>query len=444
MKRTLLLLAGLLAAAVPAAAQAPALTARGDSALARGDTTAARAAYEAAVSADSTASRALYQLGTLHPAGSAAAIMLLRRYVQLEPDDAWGLLALGRALEQAGSSEAAHNAYVAALRLEPGEAEFVAAARGAGIEPARRWTVEPVSGASGDSDGNRVVRAGAAASFAAGGRLRLGLSAARVAVDDEWSSATAWEGRVRGEYQPLPRLTVEAAAGALRIQPDAAFSGTAFGAVRTAAVAAARARWRPENGPTLDVRLRHEPLAATPQLFASGVVLTEARATADFPLAGPLRVRGLGRLGSLREPHGIHTNRRTTWGAGPVLRGRSGTELSALFATTSYSDPSDAGYFAPDRIDAVDVGVYWEHYGWWPVTLALDLGGGVERVTQHESPAGDWQPALRLWSQASWSATDHAELRLEVEAYRTQVAEVATSPGTWQWGAASLGLVWRR
>jgi tetratricopeptide (TPR) repeat protein len=439
----LLVLAGLLVAAAPADAQAPVLTARGDSALARGDTAAARAAYASAVRSDSAASRALYQLGMLQPPGSAAAIALFERYTRLEPDDAWGYLAVGRAHEDAGALDAARAAYAAALRLEPADPEIAAAARRVAGTPAPRWTVEPVSGATGDSDGNRSLRLGAVAQLTAADSLQIGLAAVRSSVRDGWSGAAAWDLRAAVTYRPLRRLAFEAAAGAMRVQPDASFDGMAFAAARVEPVAAARMRWRPEHGPTLDLRLRHEPLAATPLLLASAVLVSEARATADLPVAGPLRIRGHGRLGSLREPD-ARTNRRTTWGAGAVLRAQSGAELSALYARTSYTEPSQAGYFAPARIDALDTGVYWEHYDWYPLTLALDAGGGIERITPHDGPAGAWQPALRLWSLASWRATDRAELRLELEAYRTQVAEVATSPGTWQWGSVSLGVVWRR
>jgi hypothetical protein len=332
---------------------------------------------------------------------------------------------------------------------------FVYAAPAVAQAPA--WTIEPVSAVSGDSDGNRGTRLGGGVTVAAADSVRLGISILRLAATDDWSGADSWQARLTAAYRPLRRLSFEAAAGAVRVRPDAAFDGTEHAAPWTGAVASARVRWRPTHGPAVDLRMRHEPLAASPLLLASAVTLTEARATTDLPVGGPLFVRGMARLGALREPATATaapaghvsrasrpTNRRTTWAAGPLLRSAGGSELSVLYARTSYESPSLAGYFAPARIDAIDAGIYHEHYGWWPLTLALDIGGGVDRVTPHDAATGSWQPTLRLWSQTSWAASDRTELLLELEAYRTQVAQVAASPGTWQWGSVSLGVAWRR
>jgi hypothetical protein len=438
----------LLLAVVPASASAQAeggtarLRARADAAFARHDSASARAAYEALLRLDPAHSRAVYQLGRLQPPGSAAALRLFRRYTELEPADAWGFLALGVAYEDAGERAAARAAYAAALALEPGSPEMRAAAARVASKPARTVALEPVARFSTDSDGNRMTRAGLSGGVAVADSVTVGAALSRLEVSDGFTRVRGLEGTLAAEWRPLRALLLQGRAGALGMGGASAVPLEAVGQLRV--------RWRPERGPAIDVRARREPLTATPQLVAAPVVLSEARATIEVPVVSVLRARGMTRHGRLSAPG--EANERTSWSAGPVLR--LGTaELAGSWARTTYARPSTAGYFAPRSVEALDAGVYFEHYGWWPVTLVLDAGGGVERVTPHTdrvlpqrptAAAGEWQRALRLWSQLSWAVTEHGELRLEVEAYETQVGDVvAAGAGGWRWGSVGLSLMWR-
>lgn len=491
----------LLVAPLPLHAQgggaSPRPLARADSLFEAGERERAKVAYQAVIAADPQSSRALYQLARLEPRGSARAVSLLRRYVALEPEDAWGHGALARALVDAGEPRASLAAYDAALVLEPGEREFVlgrarALARsgrtGAAAGEYQRWldrnpddaealreladdlrqarrpraaaralerslrleenevaagrlralrmetapAVRPQLRGSRDSDGNTVLttRLEADASVAEG--LRVGVLGGRVESGDGVAASTAWEGGVRLGWQPSRSAMVDALGGVAVLPSAAAGSaGEALPLVRL------RARWRPESGPSAEVRVQHEPVTATPLLLGTPVVLGEARGVVDLPLLGPLHARALGRAGRL-EAAG-ETNTRVGFGGGGVVRLGGASEVGAVYQRTGYAAPSAAGYFAPERIESVEVGAYTEYYGAWPLTIALDAGAGGERIADWGGVVGGWEPAFRLWSQLSWSLSPGRELRLEAEAYETRAgAAIAPTADGWRWG--SLGL----
>jgi hypothetical protein len=437
MRAAALLLAALLlappAGATAQTGDAAQLLGHADAAFRAGDTAAARAGYEAVLRVEPDNSRAVYQLALLLPAGAADRIRLLRRYTALEPADAWGHVALGEAYEHAGEEAAAREAYATALALAPGDAEIRAAHARLDARARRgRLAFAPGGRMTGDSDRNRTARAEISGAITVADGMSVGLAAAHVQVTDGVANVSGWEGVLTGEWQPDRALLVLARAGALAVSDDA-------GASAHEPIVHARLRWRPERGPAADVRVRHEPLTGTPRLLATPVVLSEGRAVVELPVLSALHARGHARHGRLRAD--VEANTRTSFGGGPVLRLTPALELNASGTRLSYARPSAAGYFAPRQVDALDAGLYLEHYGWWPLTLALDIGAGAERVTRFGAPAGGWQPALRLWSQLSREFARGGELRLELEAYETQTGEVPEDrPGAWRWGALAFSV----
>lgn len=104
------------------AAEAAVLLRRADAAYAAGDRDRAEREYAAVVAIDPAQSRAVFRLAQLRETRDrAGAIALYRRYVALEPGDAWGHMALGTALGAHGDVHAALAAYDAAARLAPRE-----------------------------------------------------------------------------------------------------------------------------------------------------------------------------------------------------------------------------------------------------------------------------------------------------------------------------------
>ncbi len=126
----LLLILGLVAPGPRGAlAQSPgrvaALLVRADSAWeARAESVAARE-YAAVLAEDPENSHATYRLAQL-TRDDPAALRLFQRYVELEPEDPWGYMAVAEALARAGRYGDALRSYDAALRLAPGEPEAVA------------------------------------------------------------------------------------------------------------------------------------------------------------------------------------------------------------------------------------------------------------------------------------------------------------------------------
>jgi hypothetical protein len=437
----LALLLALLAAGHLGAQDPGALVARGDSALAAGDTTAARIAYEAALAANPRESRALYQLATLRRAGSPEEIGLLRRYTEVQPGDAWGFSALGAAYLAAGDRDAARAAYGTALALAPDAGDI--RARAAELDPlARRGrpghvSIEPSSRVIRDSDGTGTWRLGLNVAVPVLRDVRLSAAGSRLSLRDAWGvEAAGWEGSAAAEWRQGESLGLFGSAGAVQVSG----TGTPMTITPTLHV---RARATSESGLLGDVRIRREPLAATPHLLLQPVIVAEATGLVQVPVTGPWHARAVGRLGRFDAPD--HVNHRTSLGGGPVYRFRGGPELAMTWRRTTFADSTDAGYFAPARVDGVDLGIYHEHYRWRPLSIVVDAGLGVQRLADFAGSMGEWGPALRLWSQVIWPVAPGTALKLELEAYESQMSDiVAPANGAWRWGSATLYLAVRR
>lgn len=471
--------------------------ARADSLLSSGEGDSARDAYRQVLERDPGNTRAIFGLARSLQ-GSAEAVVLLRRYTALEPDDAWGYWALAEALDGVGQPKEGVAAYAEALKREPGERDFwigqarllvrggyraqaiqryegwisrqpgdaealrelaeqlrksnrpgaaaSALERSLRLQPDARAeerlralrmelapTLEPVLRVSRDSDGNTTLSTRVAADLRAADGLRIGVLGGRVRSADALAASSAWEGAVGVDWR-------SGGAASVRGQTGVAVIGASQpGPFEVVPILRLRTRWRPAHGPSAELRLQHEPVSSTPLLLSTPVVLSEAHAAVDLPIAGPLYARAMARAGLLRADVG--SNLRTGASGGGVLRLGEATEIGTLYHRTRYAEPAQAAYFAPERIEAVEFTAYTEYYGAWPLTLSLDGGVGGERVTDWNQAAGKWQPAFRLWSQLSWSIRPGRELRLEAEAYETRAGPtLAPTAAGWRWGSVALSL----
>lgn len=477
--------------------------ARGDSALRAGDRELARREYRAALDLDSGNSRAAYQLAGLLPAGSAEAVELYELYVALEPQDAWGFIALGDALSLAGLDALALEAYDSALALEPGEPDVLrgrahvldrAGHTDGAVAAYEAWlAVEPGSAAGWrrlgrareragrwreavrayqhaltleDDDATverlRWARARAAPAVAPtfGGSLdseenqvtRAGLRAdvpvgLRLRLGVELARTHAVDGGVGATgdggavtAQWRPRGAL-AVEGALGVARVTGQAPDGGAAPPTAlAVLRLRARWRaPADGPAAELRLSRAPVAASPALLARPVVAEDARAVVETAVWRRLRVRGVGRLANLDEGDG--RNRRSGMGGALVARVAPTAEISGQYHRLGYANPSPAGYFAFQRAEVLELGTYTEYYGAWPFVVAVDAAAGAQRVTHHLAEPGTWTRALRLWALVSWNPAPPYELGLELEAYESPIAHDGVAPGAgWRYASASLSV----
>jgi hypothetical protein len=181
----------------------------------------------------------------------------------------------------------------------------------------------------------------------------------------------------------------------------------------------------------------------TPLLVANRVTRTEAAATLEHALAGPLRVRALARVATLTDATASPANVRTVVGGGPVFAGGEGWQLGLLASRLATRRPTAAGYAAPRTVDGLELGAYMERetLGSLPVRLVLDAGLGPQRVVEHGAPpdSAQWAPAGRVWGELAVPVGRLVEALVEVDVYRSRVAEAAAS-ADWQSQSVRLGV----
>jgi len=410
--------------------------ARADSAwAARAESVAARE-YAAVLAADPENSHATYRLAQL-TRDDPAALRLFQRYVELEPEDPWGYMAVAEALARAGRYAGALRSYDAALRLAPDEPEAVAG-RAKVFAPARAAApaVTPLVSGSRDSDGNTTFRLGGSAELQARGPLRLGVEASHDRVTDGVSTAGLAQLALRAAWRPSRLASVEGALGGTRLERSDSGSTTVLPTGRV------RARWRSSaHGPTVDLRAQRGVLAASPLLVDNRVVRTELRAVVEIPVTRTLKLRALWRTALLRDTADL--NHRTALGGVVAVALSPAIELSGQVHQIRYSHASTAGYFAPRLGQVVEAGSYVEletPSGW---LLALDVGAGAQRVAEFGGQPGPWSRALRWYSLITAPLAPGRALQLELEGEDSMVArEAATTAGAWRYGSAALSLRW--
>lgn len=485
---------------MPQPARTPTLLEQADAAWEDGDREAARRLYTAALARDTSASRAVFRLAQLAP-DATAALPLYRRYVSLQPRDPWGHMALGDALGRLRRYGPALDAYRHAASLAPAERDVVvgrarweeradrpdvamhdleawtsghatdgeawdllgraalragrprtasdaftranaagiagAAARASHAAALATPAVEPIAGYQRDSDGNRSMRAGGIADVMVTDGMRLGVSGAALSIGDGMISAKGAEGAVRLSARPTALVRVDLQGGALQLA-----SLVPGGPAWRTPQADVRLRVRaPLGGPSLDLRAQRMALGAAPVLVEHHVVRTEARATLEVP-AGPVRVRTSGRAGQLHALGEAPNGRLGAEGA-IVLPLGSAVQLSGQYRWLGYQRASAAGYFAPRRAETAEGGLYVEHDGEGPVSVAADLGGGVQRVARQGETPGGWTRSLRAWGYAGIALAPARALYAELEAYDAPFApNGAATSGSWRFVSLSLGMRW--
>jgi hypothetical protein len=419
---------------VPAAVHAQSL-AQADSAWASGDRVRARRLYTEAVAENPSQSRAVFRLGQLAPS-IREALPYFERYTILEPQDAWGHMALGDALATLGRTDAALAAYDRAERLAPGERDVaLGRARAWELRAQRAPTIEPSVSHQSDSDGNRLARWGILGTAAPLDGMRFGGSVHAGELSDALEAVALLQARGHARLTRRRGFELQVDGGLDR------FSGKTTGLWMTPA-AEARLRWRaPMAGPALEVRLQHAPLAASPLLVSNRAVRSEARGSLELPIAF-MRVRGGGRMGAIGT--GVErSNTRTGADAAVAFRLGGQGELSAQYHRLSYSTATTAGYFAPRLVETREAGLYLERESGSGVALAVDLGAGTQRVAEHGANTGAWERALRGWGSVTVPFAPGRALWMEIEAYDAPFApEGVTTAAAWRLLAVTAGLRW--
>jgi hypothetical protein len=203
----------------------------------------------------------------------------------------------------------------------------------------------------------------------------------------------------------------------------------------------ARLRWRAPNAVALELRGQQLPLGTAPQLVHNRVTRREARAQLELP-TGPVRVRA-GTRAALLEASGESRNRRMDGTVAIVAPLGSSAEVSAAYRHITFQRASLAGYFAPRLAQSLEGGSYFELAGDSPVSLAADVGGGMQRLARHGEPLGVWKPTFRAWAYSALSLGTARALWAEIEAYDSPFAPagVSTAP-SWRFLSLAAGLRW--
>ncbi len=413
--------------------------ARADSAWAAGDSALAAREFAAVLALDAYNSHATYRLAQLTRGNPEEALRLFKRYVELEPTDAWGYMAVAAALAKGGQYGDAVDWYDRALKLAPDEQEAIAG-RARALARARiaAPAITPLVGRTRDSDGNTTERLGASVELGEIHSLRLGVEGARDRISDGVTRAELQQVALRAKWRPHPGTSLDIAAGGTRLDSIAGGGGATI--VPTGRV---RARWRSSaHGPALDVRAQRGVVAASPQLVANRVVRTELGIVAELPLARSLKLRGIGRSAALSDS--LDVNHRTTLGGIVAVALSPVVEVSGGVHQIRYAHASTAGYFAPRLIQIVEAGTYLEleSDGGW--LFSLDAGAGAQRVADQGGPIGPWSHAMRGYALivAPLTPGGGRALQLELEGEDSAVAREAVTAGQWRYGAVALSLRW--
>ena len=480
--------------------------ARADSVFDRGDRARARDLYGQILAKDSMASRAVFRLAQLEESQDRA-LALYRRYIALEPGDAWGHMAEGdllgrmgridealvaydgaeavahgerdvsigraRLLERAGRSDQAAAELSSWLSRHPDDGEawdllgrswlrggrprsaseaFTNAAHRdvAGAEQRRHTAsaaaapgIAPEWTSVGDSDGNRTSRFGVTLDAVPVDGLRVGASVHQETISSALDETHGTDLAARVAAVPSRGVNVTAEVGATRYAtprqgPGPQHAGSAWTAIRTLARVRVRA---PAAGPSLDLRVERAPVGFNPMLVWNEVVRSEARAIVEVPL-GAFRARGIGRLGRMESSLESAIGRASVEG-GLLLPLGTRWQPSIQYRVSTFQRASAAGYFAPRLARTAEAGAYFEAGESGPLSFAADLGAGVQRITEHGAPAGDWSRIWRAWAQGSVALGPSRFWSVEIEAYDAPFAlEGASASGSWRSLSLSTGLRW--
>jgi hypothetical protein len=295
-------------------------------------------------------------------------------------------------------------------------------------------SLRPQFGLSTDTDGNDTTRWGAEALWQLTARARWGARFGRADVTDASETGSVDELALRTIWQPLAAFRVDGTAGVASLRAGAGGDADRYPLLRLRARAG-----RPTDGVSGDVRATRAPLVATTALLFQPVELSELNGGLEVPLRGLLRARLRGQAARLDAA--AESNQRSGFQAGPVLRWRSGAELNASYSELQYEEAPSAPYFAPRRVQVMEIGTYFERYDWWPLVLALDAGVGGQRVTEHGAAPEDWRGTFRAWGLVSWEMRPGVRLELEIDHGNLQlVPDAAAASSRWSSTSALLSL----
>jgi len=395
-------------------------------------------------------------------------IAAYQRWLARTPDDAEAWRELAAQQHRAGR----YDEEIASLQHAAVADGSATAKRDAvrGIERAHRvaqGTIEPHLVGSRDSDGLVTMGAGLTVTSPLLGRARVNAATSAGSAGDGSASRASQDFTLGVEYRPLAQLRLQLAGGVARA--DRSFIDTIATAPTTPTspgpgrgralpigvpptagsatmesfpIGSARLVWRkPGNAISVDARASRQLLDASPYLVAQGALRDEASLSLDLRLLGPIRLRGFSKLGSVHNAD--ESNGRQIYG-GALVFAPAAYEISLRTQTMRYDTATALAYFSPRRVQTAELGTYFERETDRGIAIAMDLGGGVQQVTEWSSPASAWSPTVHAWTQILVPLNNVFALGTEIEAYDSRVGSDVRSPtlpaSRWRYASVNLSL----
>ena len=191
----------------------------------------------------------------------------------------------------------------------------------------------------------------------------------------------------------------------------------------------------------MDARASRQLLDASPYLVAQGVLRDEASLSLDLRLLGPMRVRGFGKFGNVHNAD--ESNGRQILG-GALAWVPGAYEVSLRAQTMRYDTATVLAYFSPRSVQTAELGTYFERETDGGITIAMDLGGGGQRVQEWSSPVSGWSPTFHGWTQVVVPLNDALALGTEIEAYDSRVGSDVRAPtvpaSRWRYASGIVSL----
>jgi hypothetical protein len=467
-----------------------------ESAFKNEDWATAEREYRAALKLDPDQSGAVFRLAQLMRSHNAdESERLFRRYLELEPADAWGYIVLAELLSRTHRFDEAFSLYRQARNLAPGERDVVIgearlAARtqhtGRAIELYQQWLkthpedkdaweglaseywragrpmaafraldhtseakwvnrkklyertaaplAEPLFRFTRDSDGYMTRRVTLGGDVAILDGVRFGLSAGRTtaSIDADWETASRGYSTINLHSKLRPVPSLRLEASGGLARIDGTEAVTGSqDAASLTPTANMRLRWRAPENGH-----RFEARFDRTLLDSTPTLLANEVVRNQLKFRPDLALSRRLRLyadasGSLLTGRG-HRNVRNSLGTGVGWSLNSEIVLSANRSVIGYRRASRVGYFAPQRIETYDFGSYMDFEG-SKLVMAFDFGGGVERLRKHGEPFGAWRRAFRGYAYFSYPVQPGRFFNVELEAYNTLAAPAAAVSSGWKY-----------
>lgn len=349
------------------------------------------------------------------------------RAIEVDDASAEAWASLGQAYWWQGRRAEALDAFEAAARFAPANAEIRDQLRSAELSMAPR--ARPTVTWERDSDGNTMLTTSAAGSLHATRRLRLRASAYHRALEQTFTAAvlerTAFGGMVNGELELRPGWSVTAGlGGSVTDAPGSpSFLAASVGAES------------PERHPVVvSLSLLSEGLNETAALAERGVRSSSVLLGARWLPAPLWRADAYVSQGWY---DGSETNGRREAALSASRRIGRFFSLGLSGRGFSFEKNLNDGYFDPDLYVVTELTSYWLYRpsAW---TFLVELAPGIQKITE----GGDFGSSLRTNASVGYRWLGGREVTLSYRYSSAGLTSFATNGDGYSYSAVILGVNW--